>query len=386
MKYTGFSILTVLYSIILTLQYKFISRNKKDFTFDAQDIKINEQVKYNKQNFDKIKQIFTDTINKRINLLESGKLNYNEWIEYNKKNLLIDIENHKYYIFVFDQLDKDEQIITRVHANKDFINLSWVDVLKSISEDLLFTKYQTDDKLINNMFKLSKNGTNFLEYYWHDPILNSPIKKLSFFNNYHDKKTDTKGVIGIGMDVEDLNITSTYKYINVIHYIYLFICSFLTYFISLLILTTSQHEPTLFTYGKSILFILSTNFYIYKFLNVTELTSTTNSELTKVKSIRDSLLSVSFLTGVNTFILSNFSTFKKFQSLYVQNAILFGSGIFLLLISTIKYTNYNNINDLITDRISLQLTFNFCIIINMLILFNYTSYYLINKTALYKKL
>jgi len=386
MKYIKLLILTIIYAMILLFQYKFISREKKDFVFDPADIKINEQVKYNIKNYDKIKKLFTDTINKRVKLLESGDLNYDDWIIYNKNNMLIDINSHKYYIYVFDQLDKDEQLITRVHANKNFVNLSWHDVLKTIKENLSFTKYQPDDQLINNMFKLSKKGINNIEYYWHDPILNAPIKKHSFFNNYHDKKTDYKGVIGIGMDMEDLNITSTYKYVNVIHFAYLFICSFLTYFISLLILTTSQNEPSLFTYSKSVSFIFFTNLYIYKFLNVTELTSTSVNELTKVKSIRDSLLSMSFLTGVNTFILSSFSSIKNIQSLYFQNAILFGTGIFLLLISTVKYTNYTNVESLITDRISLQLTFNFCIIINMLILFNYMTYYLINKITLHKKL
>jgi len=375
----------VLYLLILFLQYNFLEKEITESDFDDEHKKLDQRIEYNNNNVDFLKKNFLDILNERINLLHSGKLNYNDWIEYNKKNVMIDIDGKPYYIFIYDQLDKDDQIITKVHVNPKFTNLSWKDVIKSISEGLLFTKYSTDEQLINNMFKLSKKGSNDIEYYWVDPLTNIPIKKHSFFNRFYDKTSGNIGIVGMGFDTADLNSNERYRYINVIHLFYAAVCSFLTIFITILILQTDMKTYTILTYFKAITFLLFTNLYIFVFLNTIEPISSSTNEIEKIKGIRSDTLSISFLTGVNTFILTKFSEIKaKENSLYFQNTLLFGTGIFMLLLSIIKYTTYTNITDIITDRISLQLTFNFCVIVNMLILFNYTSYFLFNKVKFHK--
>ena len=370
----------ILYLIILYLQYKFIKLDTKDFNYEDIDNALNKRIIYNNKNALKLKELFIKNMTERLDLLNSGKLNYNEWIDYNNKNILITIDGQNYYFFIYDQLDKDDQVIAKAYAIQKFINLSYKDLLKNISESMTFTKFTTDPQLINNMFKLSKNGFNDIEYYWLDPLTGIPTKKHSYFNNFNDKKSGNKGIIGIGFETADLNITEVFKYANVIHLSYSIICSFLTIFIALLIILTGGKEPNKFTYIKSILFLIFTNIYIYYFLNTIEMESTAQVEMDKIKSIRDGVLSISFLSSVNIFILASLAKIKiKNNTLFFQSSLLFGTGIFLLLLSTIKNTDYSDIPDLIRDRISLQLTFNFCIIINMLILFNYTTYYLFNK-------
>ena len=375
----------ILYLLILCLQYFFLRKEISELDFNEEHKKLYDRIKFNTDNSELLRKKFEDILNERINLLHSGKLNYNDWIEYNNKNVLLNILGKQYYIFIFDQLDKDDQIITKVHGNAEFNNLSWKDVIKIISESLLFTKYSTDEQLINNMFKLSKKGLNSIKYYWFDPLTKLPVKKHSFFNRFYDEKSGNIGIVGIGYDIEDLDTSERYRYIDVIHFFYVAVCSFITLFITILILQTDMNKYSILTFLKAVIFLLFTNLYLFLFLNNIEAISTSTNELVKIKDIRSDILSISFLTGVNTFILTKFSEIKtNLNSLYFQNTLLFGTGIFLLLLSIIKYTAYTNVTDIIIDRISLQLTFNFCVIVNMLILFNYTSYFLFNKVKFQK--
>ena len=59
--------------------------------------------------------------------------------------------------------------------------------------------------------------------------------------------------------------------------------------------------------------------------------------------------------------------------LFYENSIIFTFIIILLLATNFSISNYKNIKQLVNIRINKQYIYNFAIILNILILFNYSS-------------
>ena len=372
-------VVTVLYLLIVFLQYKFTTKDNSLFD-NPYNVTFTEEVDHNRKNLKKLEEDLSKSIQERVDLLTSGKLTYDEWIDYNKNNITQKIDGQDYNYTIFESIGQNNHV-AKVHKSNDYINLTWNAIASLASQEGIgFTKFSIDPNLVNNMYELGLTGENSIDFYWFDTSTNVPTRRRMFFARFLDNKTNKSGVIGVGMNIDNINDTYSFKYGDVIHTYSLLICSLLTYLISvIIILTTPKHSEYRFLI-KAMIFLFVSNLYIYHFLNTTELYSSSDEEKSTIKSIRDNVLSISFLTGVNTYILTNLKQLSmKDASLYLQNTLLFGIGIFLLLLSTFKFTNYVNTFELTTDRISLQLVFNFAIIINMMILLNYTAFYLFHK-------
>ena len=121
---------------------------------------------------------------------------------------------------------------------------------------------------------------------------------------------------------------------------------------------------------KPYIFLILSNFYILYFLTNTEYRGKTETEINKIEQINNGILSVSFLVGVNTFIITSLTKNSNLE-LFTQSAIIFAISIILLLFSTFKVTDAITIDELIEDRISNQLIFNFSIILNIFVILNY---------------
>jgi hypothetical protein len=85
-----------------------------------------------------------------------------------------------------------------------------------------------------------------------------------------------------------------------------------------------------------------------------------------------SILILSFLSGVNIYILK--SLFENKKNFFQETAFIFGLSIVLILMSIYKYKNANDMSNLITHRVSSQLTFNLAVLFNMFILINFIFY------------
>ena len=91
------------------------------------------------------------------------------------------------------------------------------------------------------------------------------------------------------------------------------------------------------------------------------------------------MLGLSFLSGVNIYILK--SLYKNKTVFFKETSFIFGVSIIFLLITIYKYKTPEVIEDIIVKRITGQLTFNFAVLLNMLILVNFIVYTLsIKKT------
>lgn len=120
--------------------------------------------------------------------------------------------------------------------------------------------------------------------------------------------------------------------------------------------------------------------YIFMYFKNEDFEATFEVEKEKVNNINNGILSVSFLIGVNIFILN---TLEKGKIFYLQKetSLLLVFTLIILIMSTFKTTTYKYVNDLTKVRSQKELLLNYSLILNIFNIFNYAFYiYKSNKS------
>lgn len=352
-----------LYILIMIIQYIYSKYHNINF--------IDDQISYNNKNYDKLFNLFENETKKKRDLLENNKMDIEQWIEYINNNRILTIDGYKYYLFIDELVEDRKNFIHRAYGDESLNDLSWSDMLKMNKDTLIFTKYTTNEDIgVNayNVVSLDKNKGGKIKYFWVDPISGNPTLKEGLFFRWDDPKSKRTGLMGVGLSLEYLNQTGLTKYIDMIHKEDLMYVSIISFIIALTIHFTEKNINN--SYIKSVLFLIISNGYILNYINKYEGRTTIENELSKIKYINSGALSVAFLAGVNIYIIGILSSNKK-SYLYIQSAIVFALSISLLMISILQYTNLTEITNMISNRLSNELLFNFSIILNMLILINF---------------
>lgn len=384
MNITILSLLLV-YVVIVCLQYLYTRYKDKLFPSNS---KLDAKIKFNNDHYAELKEFLATELQNRVDLLTEGKMSYREWIKYNKENMLVKFNDKEYYFFIFERGENSEgteqsAIETVVHANKNYVGLSWVDVMKDVGEKFVFLKQTTDPNLIRNMFEIGRHGITALRYFWPDPLELKPVSKESQVLTVPSGEDHNEFLIGIGIDLDNLDTTNKFYYVNNIHYGYIALISILTVTISILTILFSKpnhHAP-----WKPFAFLILTNLYLTHFLNNSEYYGNASTEIKKVDQINSGINSVSFLVGVNTFIITSLTRSSDVE-LFTQSAVVFAISIILLLFSAFKITDAITIHDLIEDRLGNQLIFNFSILLNVFVVLNYVVSILRTDPRIIKKL
>jgi hypothetical protein len=331
---------------------------------------IDKQIKFNKENYNELENIFHRVLTERIELLTSGKMKYTEWVEYMNKENTITYKGYSYYFFAWErgksQTPSGPTFTSIVHNNPKYINMNWDDVYKEVSEIFVFIKQTIDPELIKSFFELGKPNNQIIKYYWIDPVDLVPVQKISIIDVIPETKEHHELAVGIGIDVSNLDEIDTLYYTNYIHKSYIVLVSLVTLVISIIIYVFSEPNNKY----KSFLFLVLSNIYITYFLNNKEYNGTPDTEIEKINTINSGMLAVSFLVGVNTYILTQLTNIKE-KELFIQSALIFAISIILLLVSSFKITDAITVNNLIEDRISHQMVFNFSVLLNIVVVSNY---------------
>lgn len=313
-------------------------------------------------------------IKKRLNLLTRKNLNYNDWLTYNQENNVCLINNEKLYIFIFQYIPKSDKMVAKVHGNPNYIDFDWDDIIKDQDNIFSFINEKVNPDLISIMYDLASNSSDNsdnIQYYWTDPIQKILVKKRSYFMKYvNPSNPDITGIIGMGYTEQNLISNDKIYYINRINNFQLIIVNFCILLCSLLIFILNKHIL------KSILFYIISFVFVYHFVNLEELEGSYATEIEKINQMNSNILGISFLIGINTFILTSFS--NKVKILFTETGFLFSISVILLLLAAYNHSNYSTIIDIMNNRISDQYLFNYCILVNIFIIFNFI-YYLIYK-------
>lgn len=379
MKNTYYLTIIFIIIVIIGIIYTYYNINKK------QNNGFNKKIEFNKSHLKELEKFVEIKIMERINLLNSGKITYDEWIDYNIKHGEIDYNNIKYNFFIYEHIPTIDNNVIKVHHNKDYLNLEVADVIKQYKDKLLYTKYIVDDNIINKMYNVSnENDFNTIIITDLDDYYNIITKEYNIFLKYKtDKNIKKEGIIGVSFSIDNIDKESLFYYITKIEFIYILILLFIVYIISVILYYYSEENG--FLKYKPYIFMIILLFYLIYFINRTEYFGSDETENTKIEQINQSILSVSFLIGVNIFILNSVHSIDNQinNKIFIESSLIFSLSVIILLLSILKVTNNITIGQLIERRVTDEILFNFSIFINIIIIFNFMIF-IVKKY--YKKL
>jgi len=367
--------LIIIYIFIIIIQIVFTKYNiSKKTSYETTD---EIQVKFNIDNQKVLDEKINNKLLEYVDLLETGKLSYDDWLNYINKNILLEINGYKYYILLHEKMPNNSFIV-RAHGQPKYVNYAWSDAIKLSNDVLAATDYSTDINVVLKAYYLAKDKKvpEKIKYYWLDPLSQEIVEKESITKRWDDPKTGRTGIIAIGKTTELIeNKEEFFQLFNINKFTLGFI-SISTLILSLVVYYLEGETKS--SKIKSIFLLVTLNSYLLHFINKQEGLSSFTGELDKFKEITNGILSISFLTGINVFILNSLSKNYK-TTLFIESAIFFSLSMILLLLSSLKNMNYRVLNDVITQRISKQLVFNYSVILNNFILMNFVIYVLLIK-------
>lgn len=358
--------LFLLYIVIILIQILYTWYN---VYYSKTNSELDKKIAFNLANYDELKLYLNGKLQERIDLLMSGKMKYDEWVKYNKENIFIEFKGNKYYFFVFERGEDDRNEINTIknviHLNPAYVDLEWRDIMKMVSEEFVFLKQNTNTDLVKHFIEVGRKGITTMQYFWPDPLFKTPVEKESQIFTIPSGKDHNELNIGIGIDTKNLDTENRFYYITEVSYTYVILMSVLTFLISMITSLFSHNGSSYKPYA----FLVLTNVYLLYFINNSEYQATPEVEIKKIDQINSGTLSVSFLVGVNTFIITSLT--KSDKELYTQSAAVFAISVILLLFSSFKITDYITMFELIQTRISNQLVFNYSILLNIFVVTNY---------------
>jgi hypothetical protein len=358
----------LLYIVVSLLQIIYIYYSTHNVTITELDKKI----EFNNKHYEEISTFLKEQVRERVNLLNSGKMTYREWLDYNSKNPSVTFqEGHIYNFFICERGEirkPGDSDVFKIAANQNekYVNVTWRDIYSDASDQFVFLKQSLDPSTLLRFFEMGKPGINKISYYWVDYIEGqlTPILEDSYFMIIPATDEHNEAVISVSIDMINLTKENTLHYIDNIQISYIAVLSILTLIISILLKVSSNNIYS------SYLFLLVTTFYLTGFLTSTEYRGTTDTETKKIKQINSGVLSVSFLVGVNTFIIT-YITKNKHNELFMQSAIIFAISIILLLFVAFQVTDYITVNQMVGNRLTNQMYFNYSLLLNIFVVINY---------------
>ena len=369
----NFLLFLIIYIIIiifqaLFLQFYTIPLKNKFYVDNIYDSNLDDDdINNNRENID---VFLLENIKKRAELLKH--MDIEEFLEYNRNNDLVKYENLTMYYFIWEKKrypDGSVIMISRVYPSRGLEDITLKDMITKLTYNFPFTAFRPEEKCLDILY----NYHDGYKYYWFDPLSNQSVIKKSFSVKIQTDNFD--GFIGLGYNQISLSNEYSSSYFSDISKVTLFLSS-LIIFISSIFISYFNQSRGLFL--NLLIFLIIPNLYITYYLNIYENFSSYSNENDKLELINSGILSISFLVGMNIFILGTLSRNNKNSSsknnIFLESVVIFSVAMILLLFSIFKYTNFNTLESLRRLRIDKQLTFNLVIIYNMFMVLYYLIY------------
>ena len=362
--------------VFLVLQYLYI-KTAPDRDFET--IKIKKRIEFNLEHQKELHNLFENEINNRLSMLrtssdnDQSKLSYNDWIAYNAKNVNIYFNGRDdvpYWLQIWRVIpDTDNQLFRlKAYPNTRYVNNSYEDLLQFVSTKFTSNHIEFDKNLIKIFFQANEKPYSLFEFFWYDPIYNRLVQRRSVVKTYDDG-FGNKGTVSIGYIIEDVNNKYRMNHFDIE------ICSnlykvsvILTIFITLIIYSFNSDRPNV-GLVKAGLFYFILMSYIGIYMSLIDEIGTPGSEIQKLDSINQGILSMSFMTGLSIFILTNLKEDKTF--LYKETSFLLIIFMIAIIIILFKNNAHVEVKNITETRIFKEFIFNYCILINVFIVINF---------------
>ncbi len=366
----SFLIITVFYFIIIAIQNKL--RQNKEKKLNKKFEEINKKIASNLSNTDAIDSTIATELTKRVEMLKT--MNYQDWIQYNQKNITIPFQNEVFHIQVWKKVPEYDDFILKCYEYPSYINNNRADFIKRIDSHKIYKhKYTKDENLLYNFYYLNEKPYTKISHFWISAEFQPQVRKTSIGIKYTDTKDDTEntGVIIAGYNIENISqkyYTNYFKFTKKIVYT----ISIITFIVSLLLCFINRENK--YNFMKSILLLVIINIYLSIFIVSGEDERTVEEEKQKESNLNSGILGISFLIGVNIFIISKIERDKIKKSFIIESTLIFVLVLITLLISTMKITNYSLVKELSAKRLEKELFFNISILLNIYIIITFAFY------------
>lgn len=364
-------IIILVYIIIVTLQYKFYQ--KKNKKYEEKIKKTENEIKFNKENSKELDNLFYQELSKRRDLLKT--MSYQDWINYNQKNIEIEYKGRKYYTSIWKKIDNMDRFILKTYYYDEYLHDDRDNLLERIEAQYVYNrKHKPSKDILKMIYNMNEQPYGKFSHFWIYKEFDDQIRKTSISLNYDDGKNN-KGVILCSYMTLNVSEKYTTDYFKIAKKT-IFYMSLFTLIISIILLIINKN--TNFNLLKSIIFMVILNIYIFIFIMKNEKDRSTEGEMKKEESINSGILSVSFLVGVNIFIVGKIGK-ENNNTFFLESILLFILVLICLLISTLKNTNHNSIQDITKKRLQKELFFNISVLINIFIIINFGFYIFFGK-------
>lgn len=360
-------------SIIYFLVYFIYVRNWKYF-LNLNTYNYLDEVQQNANNIDDIKSVICKDLVERTSMLH--QMNYNDWINYNNKNIFLKNTANKYYVTIYEKKNdaessSDNNFIIRATYPPNLINLNIEDEINAVTyNSIVFEAFPLNKDSINNMWVLEDpvNGCNTFSRYWFNPVSKRSVKQQEYFLKYKkiDGASTFSGIISIGVPIYDLESQYGDVYFNYFGPYFVVGMFLFTAVLSLILQRASRKGHVL----SILTFVVLNSYLLYTYSKVGSIT-TISLEQNKINDTIHTIEAIGFLVAVNVFILDSLKTNSNYKYLYNESVLLFCVLISFLFISGFKNSNYATIDQVRNRSVQTETFFNIAIILNILIFFNY---------------
>lgn len=325
----------------------------------------------NKQNKPILSKINRELL-KSLSELDNDSTKLQNWFDDLNKNNIVVLDDNKYYFYVYEKISSSESSMypsfqLKVHNSAKFLNMMWEDLYEYQENNFVFVREKTNKDLLYNMYSSatvndkSVEHPTIIRYYWTDPINNKLTLKEAVIHKWHTKDGRT-GIIGMGYTVKELSDKIKIQYKDFINFHSLLSYLVVTGLVTILLLSRNTI--------MALIFFFLALFGFKTYVENAEFIGSTSSENTKTESMNSKILSISFLLGVNIFILNTLD--KKYSiKTFSDTAVIFSFSLILILFNIFDDPSSSNVTHIMRERISKQLIFNLSVILNIFIIFTY---------------
>jgi hypothetical protein len=365
--------------VVIIFQYLYISKKSDSHA----NKKLNDRINFNLSNQNEVEQTITTELRDRLKLLKTSeddpndktKMEYNDWCQYNIDSPFIFVNREqdiKYFIQTWRviQHTDNQHFKLRSYPDTKMLNHSWTDLYNFILTVFTSNHVQPEKDLIKIWYLLHGKPLSVFQFYWYDPIYNSIVERKEIILNYDDGYGNA-GTFSAGFTLRNINETYKFNHFqtkdNKIRDIYI-ASVIMTVFLTLVIYMFNKDNQKL-AFIKALLFFGIFMTYIGYYMSLDDELGSAEVELKKLESINQGILSMSFMTGLSIFILTNIKQTKDF--LYRETSFLLIVYMIAIILILFKNNAYIKLRDITNHRVFKEFIFNYCILINMFIIINF---------------
>ncbi len=365
----SFLIITIFYFIIIGIQTKLYQNREKNIKQHFS--KFDKKITFNLENTEGIEKAIATELENRVKLLET--MPYDEWIAYNQKNITIPFKSQVFHIQIWKKVPEYNDFILKCYEYPEYINNDRANFIKRIDSHKIYKhKYAKDENLLHNFYNLAEKPYTKISHFWVPAEFKPQFLKVSLGLKYIDiKDKNNSGIIMAGYDIENVSqkyYTEYFKFAKKTIYT----ISIITFIVSLILCFINRENN--YSFIKGILLLLIINIYLSVFIVSGEDERTIQSETQKDNNINSGILGISFLVGVNIFIIGKIERDKLKKSFILESSFIFVLVLIALLLSTMKMTNHSILKELSAKRLEKELFFNVSILLNIYIIMNFGLY------------